>query len=240
LTTNVSEYLVSVGIGTNTPLKEHSISVMVSKSPVYASLSDIETEITNIENDIQVYKKSGVDVTNIESMLNQAKSKLYDANNSVSSDQLNVLTGYISNITGDVSYVQSGLNNIRTQIFLSQLFWLVLLLIISSSLTIYLVPEALLPLYRVEKEIRKLKEEEKILVSSRVETEKQYFLRKMDEKTFSNIMIGKQDKILKTRASIKEKEDESKKIIEMRLKPKGVAMTIKEEINKVFKKKIEK
>ncbi len=65
-------------------------------------------------------------------------------------------------------------------------------------------------------------------------------MRKIDEKTFSNIMITKQDKILKTRASINEKEKEAKKIIETRLKPIGILRRLKENKPKVFKKKDEK
>jgi hypothetical protein len=240
LSTNVSEYLTSIGVGTSTFKKERSLTVAVTKSPYYASLEEIVAELSDIEKEIQDYKKAGVDVRSLEDKIEQTKLELYNANNSISTDQLNALTGYISDMSGNVNYVQTELSSIRTRIFFSQVTWLVLLLIISSFLTTYMVPEVLMPLYKTGNEIRKLKEEEKILVSSRLETEKQYFLRKMDEKTFSNIMIGKQDKILKTRATIKEKEDESKKIIEDRLKPKGIARTIKEKFDKVFKKKNEK
>jgi len=106
-----------------------------------------------------------------------------------------------------------------------------------GMITIYLVPQVLIPLYKIQNKIRNLKNEEEILVSSRVATEKQYFMRKIDEKTFSNIMITKQDKILKTRASISEKEKEAKEIIETRLKPVGILRRLKRSKPKVFKKK---
>jgi hypothetical protein len=55
-----------------------------------------------------------------------------------------------------------------------------------------LLPQVALPYYRLGKEIKKLVEEEKSLVASRVEIEKQYFLRKIDEKTFFTLMADKQ------------------------------------------------
>ncbi len=79
--------------------------------------------------------------------------------------------------------------------------------------TMYLVPAVLIPLSKKEKELLDLKREEEALVISRVETEKQYFMRKIDEKTFNGIMIKKQDRILKVRGLIKENEKEKEKII---------------------------
>lgn len=237
LTANVSDYLITIGVGTSTFKKERSFSIVVSRSPIYASLAEIGTEIADMEKEIQNYKNNGIDVENLESIVEQAKQNFYNANNSINNDQLDALTAYITQLANDMGSVQSGLSLIRSRIFYSQISWIILLLALSSFVTVYTVPEVLMPLHKIRKEIKQLKEEEKILVSSRVETEKQYFLRKIDENTFSKIMIGKQDKILKTRATLKEKEDETKKIIETRLKPRGIATTIKEEIKKVFKKK---
>jgi hypothetical protein len=242
LPTEIKKYNSTIGIGTELVKKEKIIDITVTKSPYYNSLSDMEAELTNLENEIQDYKKAGIDVWALETLIGQSKTLLYNANNSMSSDQIDVLVSSLSDLKNNINYATSSLTLLRTQRFLSQNGWLIALLIISSILTIYLVPEVLIPLYKVENEIRKLKDEEKVLVSSRIETEKQYFMRKIDENTFSKIMIMKQDKILKARAGVKEKEEETKKIIENRLKPRGILINLKEKIKsipKVFKKKNE-
>ena len=60
-----------------------------------------------------------------------------------------------------------------------------------------------------------------------MEAEKQYFTRKIDEKTFFNIMTEKQGEILKVRAKIKQKKEEKSKLIIRRLHPKEIGRWVK-------------
>jgi len=60
-----------------------------------------------------------------------------------------------------------------------------------------------------------LKNEEKVSISSRIETEKQYFMRKIDANTFSKIMIAKQEKITSLRSLITENEKKRIEIIKL-------------------------
>ena len=75
------------------------------------------------------------------------------------------------------------------------------------------MPEVLTPLQKIDVELKKLKDDEKTSVSSRVETEKQYFTRRIDENMFTKIMITKQDNILKLKGAITEKEKDRKIIL---------------------------
>ncbi len=238
LSAKTDEHLMKIGIGTRYFKKERTINLIIKESPYYNSLSEMETNLINLEKEIQKYRKLGINTIGLETLIQQSKSLLYNANDSISTDQMDVLVNSLTNLKNNINVVHSSLTSLRTQRFLLQNSWLIILLIIMSVLTIYLVPQALVPLYKIENEIRKLKKEEEVLVSSRVATEKQYFMRKIDEKTFSNIMIRKQDSILKTRASISEKEKEAQKIIETKLKLKGILR--RESKPKVFKKKDKK
>ncbi|NIM46790.1 MAG: hypothetical protein GTN40_01365, partial [Candidatus Aenigmarchaeota archaeon] len=240
LSTNVSEYPMKIGIGTEYFKKERTINIIVRVSYYHTSLSDMEEELRSLEEEIEEYKEAGINTWDLETLIGYSKILLSNANESISNDQITVLENSLSYLKNNIDAARSSLSSMRTQKFLLQNGWLIVLLIIMSMLTIYLVPQVFIPLYKIENEIRNLKSEEEILVSSRVETEKQYFMRKIDEKTFSNIMITKQDKILKTRASINEKEKEAKKIIETRLKPIGILRRLRESKPKVFKKKDEK
>jgi hypothetical protein len=210
---NVSEYLMKIGIGTQYFKNEKNIDIIVRKSPYYNSLSDMETELENLEKEIQEYKNAGIDTSRLEALIQQSKISLYNANDSISTDQVSVLKNSLSDLKNNIDYTQSTLTTLRTQRFLLQHGWLIGLLLIMSITTMYMVPQVCIPLYKKEKELLELKSEEEALVLSRVETEKQYFMRKIDSNTFNKIMIEKQDKILKLRAMIKERDKERTEII---------------------------
>jgi len=213
LFTSDNTYLIKIGIGTPILKKERTIELTVKKFKYYNSLIDISNEITNIENKVQEYKNSGVDTRSLETLVQQSKELLKNVNDSLSSDQATALENSLAELKNNIDIAKPVLSNMLLQGFLFRNSWLIALLVIFSLTTMYMVPQVLLPLNKKEKELSELKEEEKNLVATRIETEKQYFMRKIDENTFTKIMIGKQDKILRTRAAIKEKETERTKII---------------------------
>lgn len=213
LSSNISEYFIKIGIGTKYVRKERIIDLIIRKSPFQTSLADMQNEVTNLENEIQEIKNAGIDTRNLETLIGQSKALLNNANSSISNDQANVLQNSLADLQNNVVNARSILTSLRTQKFLFQNAWLIGLLIVMSMTTMYMVPQVLIPLNKKDKELSELKEEEEALVLARVETEKQYFMRKIDENTFSKIMIGKQDRILKVRAMIKERENEKSEII---------------------------
>jgi hypothetical protein len=203
----------TISIGTSLFRKDRTIDITVGQSPHYNSLSELENELADIENKIQEVKNSGIDTSSLEAMVEKSKALLQNANSSIASDQIDVLSASLASLTSNNQLVESRLGGLRNQAFLLQNAWLIGLFVVMSFTTMYMVPQVLLPLNKKEKELSELKEEEEALVISRVETEKQYFMRKIDENTFSQLMIGKQDKILKIRAQIRERESERIQII---------------------------
>lgn len=77
-----------------------------------------------------------------------------------------------------------------------------------------------------------MSELEKSLVKARIEAEKQFFMRKLDEQTFQAIMIEKQGKILHTRALIKKKLEERRNLLKERLHPMSMARWVKGGLSK--------
>jgi len=203
----------TISIGTNLFRKDKTIDIIVGQSPHYNSLSELENQLADIENKIQEIKKAGIDTSSLEAMVEKSRALLQNANSSIASDQIDVLSASLANLTSNNQLVESKLSGLRNQAFLLQNAWLIGLFVIMSLTTMYMVPQILLPLNKKEKQLSELKEEEETLVLSRVETEKQYFMRKIDENTFSKIMIGKQDRILKLRTQIREKENERTQLI---------------------------
>jgi len=70
------------------------------------------------------------------------------------------------------------------------------------------------------------------LVKSRVETEKSYFLRKIDEKTFRSIITEKQSKIYKLKSTIELKKELQSTLVRRRLNPLHLKKWIKEKMDK--------
>jgi hypothetical protein len=210
---STGEYFLSIKIGKEYFKKEKAIKVIVTENPTYVSSNDMKIALNNLEAEISEYKKAGINVKDLENKIKESEMLLQNVNDSMTKDNLNQLENSVSSLEDNISSITSYLILLRTQKFVLENKFLITALAAMILITIYFVPEVFLPLYRFEKEVNKLKNDEKELVSSRVETEKQYFMRKIDENVFTKIMIEKQDKILKLRATINEREKDRGKIL---------------------------
>lgn len=219
LFTDVGEHLLKIKIGKEYFKKEETVKVIVTDNSQYTALIELGTFLNDIENKIAEYKRAGVDVTKLEESIKETRKMILNANSSIGNDNLEVLKSSIKDLRQSINSITSTMTLLGTQKFLLENKLLIALFAIMAILTVYLVPEVFVPLYDLEGKIRKLKTDEKDLVSSRVETEKQYFMRKIDENTFSKIMITKQDQILKLKATIEEREKGRKEIL-LRMHPK--------------------
>lgn len=219
LFTDIGEHLLKIKIGKEYFKKEETIKVMVIENPHYTDLINFGTFLNDLENEIASYKRAGVDVTKLENAIGETRKMILNANSSIEKDDIEVLKSSIKNLKENINSIISSMILLRTQKFLLENKFLIALVVIMTVLTVYLVPEVFIPLYKLEEKIKKLTTEEKDLITSRVETEKQYFMRKIDENTFSKIMITKQDQILKLKATIEEREKGRKEIL-LRMHPK--------------------
>ncbi|MFH1364156.1 MAG: hypothetical protein ABIH52_00710 [Candidatus Aenigmatarchaeota archaeon] len=91
----------------------------------------------------------------------------------------------------------------------------------------YLVTQIMIPYIRLGRGLKRMIDEEKTLVSTRIATEKQYFSRKIDEKTFNLMMIQGQEKVLKTRSSIRQMKETRGTIVKSKLTPTAMYNWIK-------------
>ena len=219
LFTNVGEHLLKIKIGKELFKKEETIKIIVLENPQHTALIEFGNFLSTLENEIAEYKKAGVDVRNLENAISESRKMILNANNSIEKDDLEVLKDSIKNLKENINSISSSMLLLRTQRILFENKFLIALLVVMIIMTVYLVPEVFIPLYKLEGNIKKFKTEENDLVSSRVQTEKQYFMRKIDENTFSKIMITKQDQILKLKATIEEREKGRKEIL-LRMHPK--------------------
>jgi hypothetical protein len=131
-----------------------------------------------------------------------------------------------------VNSISSSFPSLELQKFFVENKWNISAAIMTTLITSYMATQIIYPYLKLGKEIKALVEEEQSLVKARIETEKQYFMRKIDEQTFSQIMIEKQGKILKLRADIKRKKEERSTLIKQRLHPLAMVRWMKSGISR--------
>lgn len=195
--------------------KSKAISLQVIALPLREELPGLEDELERLRNLIQEYDAAGIPVPGLAGI----EEALLQANQAISQDSLEEFQAHIASAQQQIQALETQLLALELVKLLGEYRWWIILAVIIAIITAYLGTEVLYPYYRLGKEIRALDQHEKSLVKTRVETEKQYFNRVIDEKTFQSILIEGQGKILKTRASAKTKREQRSTLIRRRLAP---------------------
>jgi hypothetical protein len=217
------EYLVRIKMAEIGLEKSKSIKVIVLENQLIVALNQIENvELPALKASLTEYARSGVDVQHLAEKLNEMQATAESAKAAVQRDDIKSLGEYVRTLSGDLDEVRSELERRYIEKFLMDYRWHIIGGIMATILSAYLVTQVAIPFYRLGREVRRLNEEEKELVQSRIETEKQYFLRKIDEKTFYNIMSAKQGEILKVRGAINLKREELRTLFASKLHPMGL------------------
>jgi hypothetical protein len=227
LTTNTGEYITTFVARSEELKKEDSFKIIVVENRLIPELYELNAELQKILSDIEAYRKAGVDVKMLLDIVDKANQTIQASFENIKSDDLASLRKNVENIRGKITSIKVTLTGLWIRKFLLENKWNITAGIITIILSTYFLTAIVIPYYNLDKEVRKLEEEEKSLVASRVETEKQYFLRKMDEKTFFTIMAEKQGKIMKVRADVQRKKAERAKLLISKLHPKSFALWLK-------------
>jgi hypothetical protein len=223
----LGEYVVNITISTANVAKEKAFKIIVKKGTSINSLNELETKLSNLESQVKEYEKLGINVNDLKNMIEQTKQLLSGGKSSINRDSSANLRNSLDNANKILSSLSSKLPALGVQKFLQQNKYNISLAITTLVLTTYTATQIVLPYHKLSQELKFLTEEEAALVQSRVDAEKQYFRRTINEQTFTNIMITKQEKVLKTRAMLKLKQEEKAGLVRSRLSPKALARWIK-------------
>jgi len=219
LYTEEGEYLSVVRMVSSDIVKEQSFKIIVKQNPLISELININNSIFRLDLEISELENAGIDISKIKSLRNSLLNKINAAFDAIENDNLNLLSSLSIEIKREFTQLSNDILGLQLIKFISLNKWNIAGIVISSLIAFYIINQIWLPYYRLRKEITALQREEKSLIKSRVETEKQYFLRKIDEKTFFTIMAQKQGEILKVRGKIKNLEEELSKLIIKKLHP---------------------
>jgi hypothetical protein len=230
----VGKYFITIRIFTDELEIERKLGVSVIKNPDIDFIEKKEKEIPELKSKIEDYAKY-VDVSDLETKMYKIEKAIEKVKTAIKEDNIAVVERYRIEIKKEIDNINSKLEALKFRKFLSKNKWYIISAIVISLWAPYLGSEIVYPYYKTGKEIKKLVDEEKALIKARVETEKQYFLRKIDEKTFFKIMIDKQGKILKIRGMINQKKEERTKLLLSKLNPIIIAKWFEKRIEEIPK-----
>jgi len=232
-----TEHFADIKLKSGTLEKSKRIKIIVKENPAISSISQVSGQITEVEEKIREYAKLGLNVGFLENLLNQIKGKKADSTNAMTEDDINRLKQQNDFIQSSLKQINDELNKLALLKIIYENKWNITSGITIGIISTYLVVQVLIPYSRLELEIRKLVLERDSLVKSRIETEKSFFLRKIDDKTFRSILTDRQGKIYKIKSMIDLKNEEKYNLLRRRLNPLYFGKWVRETFSKIRLKK---
>jgi len=220
-------YIATIEVFSSTVRKENSIKINVKENPLIPKIIQLEAQLTELESKIEDHKTAGVYVLELEELAGNIKTALSNAQSSITQDDLKKLETHIRFAGNNLDLIENRLSQLGVVRLLAENKFNIAGGMLIAILLSFMITQIIIPYIRLGKDIRILINEEKNLVGTRQATEKQYFTRKIDEKTFNVIMISGQGKILKARSQIKIKKDTRSNLIKSKLTPKTLFNWIK-------------
>ena len=216
---NVGEYLVRIELYTGVLTKEKAFKIVVKKSSHIITLESLERRLSELKSTIDEYQVVGLSVGGLTKNIDESTEDIDIARDAIKNDDLTALQNYISSLEEKINSMSSSLPSLEIQKLLLDYKWYIAGVLMTVIMTSYITTQIIIPYHRLGLDIKKLTEEEMSLVGSRKAAEKQYFMRKIDEKTFFKIMVGKQGEVLKARATVDQKKQLRANLVKERLHP---------------------
>ncbi len=219
LSQGAGEYSIKFKVESEGVEKEENLRIVVKENPSISYLKSIKNKLPKLEEEIKKYKETGVDVTDLEIKIREIKTLIENSTLSIKTDNLDNLKKQTDEIKLKVGYIDNKLLTLKIKKFLLENKWSLILLVILTLIFSYLITQVIYPHFRLSREIRSLEEKKQGLVNSRKETEKKYFLRKINEKTFKDILVKTQQTIFEVRGKIRGKKENKESLLKEKLVP---------------------
>ncbi|MFH1978402.1 MAG: hypothetical protein ABIJ92_03690 [Candidatus Aenigmatarchaeota archaeon] len=215
-------YVATVQAITRTLTKENSVKIIVQQHPLIPKIKQMESKLVELERLIADSRDAGVPVAELEELAGNIETAIGSAKEGIQQDNLDKLESQINFAESNVGLIETRLAQLGIVKILAENKFGIGGAFLFGLFFAYLFSQVVIPYMRLGRSIGKLLGEEKELVGTRQATEKQYFTRRIDEKTFNTIMISGQGKILKARSQLKIMKEERSSLIKARLTPKAL------------------
>lgn len=217
--TPTGEYFIKINLNYSYLQNSQGIKVVVEGNTVISRILEQIDTLANLVSRISEYQKSGLDMTSFESSARDINETLQKSFEAIQNDSLDILKQYEAELNSKTNEIQIEMDALFFNKMLSDNKWGIAGAVLISIFTVYVVTQVLIPLSRISFEIRRLRSEQETLVRSRFETEKQYFTRKIDEKTYRDIATGKQSQITKLIAKINLDKEARRNLLNEKFNP---------------------
>ncbi|RLJ02509.1 MAG: hypothetical protein DRP10_01145, partial [Candidatus Aenigmatarchaeota archaeon] len=219
-------YLITFLVCGENLTKKRILNVQIEENKDIDKLRDNKKRLEELKREIKKYGEY-VDVSNLFRLVDKADMFLNEANLSIARDDLQTLKRNLEEADLTMKEIENKLLSLKIKKFLLENKWNFMLIALIILLITYLLTQIISPYFKLSKELKSLKEKEQELTNSRKETEKKYFLRKIDEKTFRDILVRTQQKIFEIRGEIKRKKENKERILKEKLAPIALLIWIK-------------
>ncbi len=228
LNVSVGEYPASFSAKSKNYTFAKTFKIIVKPNPLIEKYVSLQESLKEFKKTLEAYRKVGVDVREIEDLVKTLEKRLEKARASLKKDELKVFEAEIKSAEKVVNAVKLKIFQLKLWKFLLENKWNFIIIALAALFSNYFATQVAIPYYKLTKKLRKLKDEEQSLIAARVEVQKQYFTRKIDERTFFALMAEKQGKILRVRADVRRLELARRKLLISKLHPKEMLKWMKE------------
>ncbi len=219
LTEETGEYVLSVKFAEKEFDKTKSVKIVVVENDMLSGLDDMEDLIEELRAEIDALSGVGVDVTYLTSLLENAQASLQSARESVTLDDLEVLSAGFSEASAAMENVNGMMLPARMQGFFNRNMANMAFVIIIVFFMIYMLMQVLLPPLTLNRRISKLEKKIKDIDSARKETEKQWMMRKIDDEAFRDLIQKRKDEKNMAVSELKRLKKEAVSPIESKFSP---------------------
>jgi hypothetical protein len=199
--------------------RTRGLKVNVVENELIRELDENEDRLAGLEAQIMDMLSSGVDVSGLQGLKASAAQMGQNARADIRNDDTASLLTDVKTMGNFIGEIEAAIPTLMILKFILDNKYILTGIIIVSILISYLATQVLIPSSRLGKEITNLTKKEKVLIQTRVNTEKQYFKRQIDEVTFHKILVSKQEEILRTRGLITTKRKERGILVTKGLSP---------------------
>ena len=195
----------------------HNLYLKISEHNKVKIFKRLKKEFANLTNTVDEYTRLGLDMSNEYLIIDQVieierlMKKAYKEGN------YTLYALYLEKYKDKYEQLLQEIDNKKVYAFLLKNKNNILLGLLIASISSALLYFYILPLIYIYFRIKYLRRKQKLIISSRIETEKQYFQRKIDETTFRGIMERQQEELIKARKEVERLEQELKNMTKLKI-----------------------
>ncbi len=213
------EYITKISMTSSGLVKEQSFDLIVKDSQYIVELDNANSSLAQLDSGIADLRAAGADTGKLDALRSSLAASIARGYKAIENDDLGGLSSLAAESKGYSGQLFNDMAGMQLLKFLLLNRVNIAMMSVFALGMIYTVTQIWMPYYSLRNEITRLKQDEKSLVASRVEAEKQYFLRKINEQTFFTIMSQKQGEILKLRGRLDTRNKELAGFVMNKLHP---------------------